>query len=341
MSATIKDIRKKTGLSLATISKYLNGGNVLPENREKIGGAIKELHYHVNDMARSLVTSQTRSVGMVVPSMVSPFHGSLIRYIESELKQAGYSLMVCDSMDDAEQERDNIEFLSRKNVDGLVLIPTGRKIQDILDLVPGRVPIITLDVKWSGISGVTIDNVRAGYEATSYLTERGHRRIGIIYIGKQCTGRQRLKGYCKALAKRGIQREEVLEMATDGTVDGAYEAMNRLLSLDRRPTAVFTCNHDMNIGAVMAMNDAGFRYPTDLSIIGFDDLLIPSILNPRLTVLEQPMEEMGNAAARIILEHMRHTDPADRKAEQHVYRAILHEGKSVERINPEEAEKNS
>lgn len=332
MSATIKDIREKTGLSLATISKYINGGNVLPENREKISRAIKELHYHVNDMARSLVTSQTRSVGMVVPSTVSPFHGTLIRYIESELKQAGYSLMVCDSMDDREQERDNIEFLNRKNVDGLVLIPTGKKIPDIRDLVSSKVPIITLDVRWTGISSVTIDNVRAGYEATSHLTGRGHRRIGIIYIGKQCTGRQRLKGYHKALAEKNIPRDEVLEIGTDGTVDAAYEAMNQLLSLPDRPTAVFTCNHDMNIGAVMAMNDAGFRYPNDLSIIGFDNMIIPSILTPRLTVFEQPMEEMGNAASRMILEHMKHTDPTDRKAEHHVYRALLHEGESVKEI---------
>lgn len=330
MPATIKDIRDKTGLSLATISKYLNGGNVLPENREKISAAIKELHYHVNDMARSLVTQKTRSVGMAVPSMMNPFYGTLIRYMEPKLRSEGYSLMVCDSMDDGEQEQKNIKFLLRKNVDGLIVIPIKNRIECIDAINSENIPVMTIDWKLRGISSVTIDNEEAGYEAVNYLIAHGHRKIGILYIGTYYTGIGRFKGYRKALAEHGIEPDPRYEIKTDGSTDSAYSSMTDLLALGKdRPTAVFTTNYDMNIGAVMAINDAGYRYPRDISIVGFDDLVIPRVLTPRLTVFEQPIQEMGNAVGSMMLARILHPETVPDRAEHRVFHAFLKEGESV------------
>ena len=123
MPATIIDIKNRTGLSLATISKYLNGGNVLPENKIKIETAIKELHYEVNEIARGLVTNKTRTIGVSVYSIESIFNGTLLKYMGDALRKAGYGLLICDSNQDEETERKNIKFLLNKKVDGLIVIP--------------------------------------------------------------------------------------------------------------------------------------------------------------------------------------------------------------------------
>src|SRR5574344_192783 len=126
MPATIVDIKERTGLSLATISKYLNGGNVLPENKVKIEAAIKELHYEVNEIARGLVTNRTRTIGVIVYSIESLFNGTLLRYIGESLRRSGYGMLICASENDETVEAQNVRFLISKKVDGIILIPVAR-----------------------------------------------------------------------------------------------------------------------------------------------------------------------------------------------------------------------
>ena len=145
MSATIRDIKEQTGLSLATISKYLNGGNVLPENKEKIEASIKELHYEVNEIARGLVTSKTRTVGILVHNVSSPFSGQLLHYLSEILRSNKYGMLICDSNNDEEIEEQNVRYLLSKKVDGIIVIPVSEKAAFLDGAVKKNVPVVLLD----------------------------------------------------------------------------------------------------------------------------------------------------------------------------------------------------
>ena len=193
MAATIRDIRAQTGLSLATISKYLNGGNVLPENREKIEAAIRDLHYEVNEIARGLVTNKTKTIGMIVYDIESMFSGMLIRHIGDCLRKAGYALLVCDSCNDEKIEADNVRFLINKKVEGMVVIPVSWKEDFLLPAREKKIPVVLMDRSFavSDFDCVKIDNRTAAFRATNYLLERGHEKIAIIASRVEYTGWER------------------------------------------------------------------------------------------------------------------------------------------------------
>lgn len=327
MPATIKDIREETGLSLATISKYLNGGNVLPENREKIERAVKKLDYHVNDMARSLVTRKSHVIGMTVPTLTSPFNGTLIQHIEPKLSEEGYGLIICDCVEDEQKERQNIRFLLQKKVDGLIVIPVSREPAFLQEAISAGVPVVTLDRMFDPIDSVTIDNRKAAKEAVELLLHAGHREIGIIYCGDIFTGVERYQGYCSTLRQAGIAVRDEYVRNVKTTVDDGLRAMRELLTQPSRPTAVFFTNYDINLGALLAIREEGLSYPGDVSLVGFDDLVLPRLFSPSLCVMVQPMEEMGRTAGSMILKKIRGQD--DRKVRHIILNAQMREGESV------------
>ena len=182
MPATIKDIKEFTGLSLATISKYLNGGNVLPENRVKIEKAIKELHYEVNEIARGLVTNKTRTVGICVFSISSPFSGMILHHVGMALRKNGYGMLIVDSCEDKEIERKNIKYLVSRKVDGIIVLPVASKGEFLKPAIDADVPIVLLDraLSDSQYDCVRIDNRKSTYYAMQELIKRNHKKIAVI-----------------------------------------------------------------------------------------------------------------------------------------------------------------
>lgn len=328
MASTIKDIRRVTGLSLATISKYLNGGNVRLENKKKIDEAVRELDYHVNEMARSLVTKKSHSVGFIVRSLVSPFDSKLVTYAGQITRKKGYSLVICDSNDSLTQEMENVRFLAQKNLDGLLIIPVS-DCPDFLEPLDNlNIPIVTLDRRLPGFDSVLTDHYRIGKEAAEYLLSKGHKRIAIIHPTNVITGYERFRGFVDTLKEHGIDTPQEYLKGKDATPDFGYQAMKELLKLPKPPTAVFTTNYDLNLGAIMMINEAGLKFPGDISLVGVDNLLLPNIMKPTLTCLVQPMEEIGTKAARMLVDHIQHPG---RSAEPRTvtYPPILREGNSV------------
>lgn len=306
MASTIKDIKEETGLSLATISKYLNGGNVLPDNREKIEKAIKKLDYHVNEIARGLVTNRTRTIGVLVYSIASIFNGTLLGHIGHQLRRKGYGMLICDSGDDPELEAQNIRFLLSKKVDGIIIIPTSATNEFLKPALEAGVPVVLLDRKLVGNNGdsVTLNNEDAAEEAVQHLIDEGHRKIAIISSEDIFTGNDRYKGYRAALKKAGIESPKEYLRLGHHTVAYGYQSMKELMQLDDRPTAIFMTNYDINIGTIMAMNEMGVKCPEEISLVGFDDLVLPHIIKPRLTVMKQPMRELGHEAVDLLLDRM-------------------------------------
>ena len=306
MSATIIDIKERTGLSLATISKYLNGGNVLPENRVKIEAAIKDLNYEVNEIARGLVTKKTRTIGIMVHSVDSPFCGQLLHFLSEILRRHGYGILICDSNNDTEQEEQNVKHLLGRKVDGIIAIPVSEN-AGFLDCTRKRnVPVVLLDRAISGGSFdcVKIDNRRAVINAMDVLIKNNHRKIAIIASKKEYTGRERYQGFLEAMEKAGIGVKKEFVRLGNHSLAWGYENMKKLLDLKGRPTAVFTDNYEITLGAMMAVNESGLKCPDDISILGFDDQIIFHLLNPPVYMVQQPLQEMSEKAVELLLDRI-------------------------------------
>ena len=329
MAATIKDIRRETGLALATISKYLNGGNVKKENREKIEEAIKKLDYHPNEMARSLVTKKTRTIAFVINDIASQFSGILLRHAGELLRKEGYSMMICDSGHDKSREAENIRFCIEKQVDGILLLPVSMDNGFLEPAVRANVPVVLLDreMKEQRFDSVTIDNQNAAERAVNRLIHCGHRRIAVIH-SLEYTGAERFLGYKRALEKAGIPfvREYEITGKLHSTGLG-YEGMRYLTSLPERPTAVFMTNYEIGLGVVMALNEDGLRCPEDVSLIGFDELILTLVMRPRMAVVIQPMEEICQEAVRLVLKRIREGN--DAVPQRLTLYAPLEEGESI------------
>ena len=185
MSATIKDIKEETGLSLATISKYLNGGKVLDKNAQLIRAAVEKLHYQPNEMARSLVTNKTRTVGVVCYSVASLFAGIMLKHVGDYLRSKGYGVLICDSDNKEELQAENIRFMLNKKVDGIIIIPVSTCADSLKIAQDANVPVVVLDRDMEGDDHdvVTVDNYGAGIKLMNYLIERHHTRIALISTG--------------------------------------------------------------------------------------------------------------------------------------------------------------
>lgn len=328
VAATIKDISRETGLSLATISKYLNGGNVLPKNREKIDAAVEKLHYQVNEIARGLVTNRTRTIGVIVYNIASTFNGTLVSHIGHQLRRNNYGMLICDSAMDAETEAANIRFLVSKKVDGIIAIPCTTDASPLAPAMEAGIPVVTIDrvVQNSDVDSIVINNREAAGEITERLIREGHRKIGLICSLKEYTGAERAKGFRDALEKAGIPVREDCIMDGYHTVAFGYQSVMKILQMEDRPTAVFATNYDLNLGMVMALNEKDVRCPEEISLVGFDDLLLPHVVSPHLTVMKQPMAELGHTAVNVMMDRL--SGRKDSPAEITVLKARLIEGNS-------------
>ncbi len=326
----MKDIANRTGLGLATISKYLNGGTVREKNRIAIERAIGELDFTVNEFARSLKTSKSKTIGVLIPELSNVFITSVITALEDLLRQNGYGIIVCDSRTDAGREKDAVEFLMSKMVDGIVMMPAGSDGDCLKPALEKKLPVVLVDRTIAGLEGrtgeVTVDNYRIARDCAECFLEKGHRKVGMIAGPKEIsTSVQRLSGFWDAFTESGIPYEERLVAYGGYTIEGGYKAMNALLEQSPEITGVFVSNYEMTVGAMLAINERGLQIPNELSLIGFDNLELARVVKPRLTIAEQPIDEIGEKAARLLLEQLGEASPPRRV----LLEARLRPGESV------------
>lgn len=314
MPATIRDIKAETGLSLATISKYLNGGNVLPENRVKIENAVKKLHYEVNEIARGLVTNKTRTVGVVVYSVESLFNGTLLHHIGNALRKEKYGILICDSCNEKKIEAENIRFLLGKKVDGIIVVPVSRNGAFLKPAKDAGVPVVLLDrdLNEAEFDCVKINNRAAAFRAVNLLIRNNHKKIAVICSDNEneCTGNERYLGYLDAMEQAGLAIPEEYQKRGVHSIEFGHRSMRRLIELKNPPTAVFMSNYEITLGAVMALNESGIRCPEDISMLGFDDLILSQLVKPRMCMVVQPMKEMSEKAVEILLSRINNKEAA-------------------------------
>ncbi|MFW5980458.1 MAG: LacI family DNA-binding transcriptional regulator [Halanaerobiaceae bacterium] len=307
--ATMKDVARYAEVSIATVSKYLNGGNVLDKNEEKIQEAIETLDYRVNEIARGLKTNQSMTVGILIPSLKEIFFTSIISYIENILEKRGYSIIVCDYGEDLALEEEKIEFMLKKMIDGLILVPLKDEVDQIKKVMKEDIPIVLIDRMISGIEcdAVVTDSVNGSYKAVEELLKRDHTRVGIINGPENIyTSQQRLEGYKRAHQDYNIDIKNQLIKYGDYEVQGGYKKTKELLNRSDPPGAIFVTNYDMTIGTLMAVNEKGVKIPDELSLIGFDNIMqLSQIYKPSLSFVSQPMQEIGTTAAEILLKRLK------------------------------------
>ena len=332
MAATMKDIARRTGLGLATISSYFNGGNVREKNRIKIEEAIEELHYEVNEVARGLKTNATRTIGVVIPELNNIFCAEIITGMEDVLRSHGYATIVCDCRTDKKLEREAVEFLTRRRVDGIINMPVDEEGNHLKRFQKTGKPIVLIDRKIQGINcdSVLVDNKKAAEDAVRYFIERGHRNIGIIGGPEEVfTAQERMAGYYKALESAGIPVSESLIWHGDYTIQGGVRGLEELVQNNPEMTAVFVTNYEMTMGAMIGVNELGIRIPEQLSMIGFDNLQFARACNPKLTIVAQPTDGIAKEVAKVMLNHLENAGEASGELFSEKLETEIIAGKSV------------
>ena len=329
MAATMKDIARRTGLGLATISSYFNGGNVREKNRIKIEEAIQELHYEVNEVARGLKTNATKTIGVVIPELNNTFCAEIITGMEDVLRSHGYATIVCDCRTDKKLERDAVEFLSRKRVDGIISMPVeGNHLKKFQKT--GK-PIVLIDRRIRELScdSVLVDNEKAAEDAMRVFFQAGHRKIGIIGGPEEIsTAQERLQGYRNAYEKENIPVRESLIYHGDYTIQGGVQGIEKLVADNPDMTAVFVTNYEMTMGAIIGVNELGIRIPDQLSVIGFDNLQFARACNPKLTIVSQPTEKIAHEVAEIILDRLNQEEKEKKPVSEKLCTEMI-QGRSV------------
>jgi LacI family transcriptional regulator len=306
---TMKDVARRARVSTATVSHVINETRfVSDELKARVYRAMRELNYHPNAIARSLRRKKTHNIGMILPDISYPFLAEVARGVEDAGFELGYNVILCDSNGNLEKEATCIGLLQEKKVDGIVFVAAGESSSHVQALIEQGMPMVVCDRELPGIEVDTViaDNVGSGFQATEHLIGLEHRRIGCI-AGPQVLeiSNKRVEGHKRALERYGIPLPEELMVRGDFRCRGGYEAMRELLALDEPPTAIFTCNDLMAIGAICAVSQKKLRIPQDIAVVGCDDIALASFTNPSLTTVTQPKHEMGATAVEMLVERIR------------------------------------
>jgi len=302
----IRDIAKKAGVSVATVSHVINKTRFVSEElQDKVKKIMEELDYHPNLMAGSLRSKKTNTIGLIVPDNSNPLFAELSRMVEDKGFSSDYSVMLCNSAYDFDKELKYIRALRSKRVDGLIIVPTTIQANHINRLVENMLPVVVMDRSVPDIKTDTVllDNFQGTYDATIHLIKLDHRCIG--YIDRPFSlphSLDRIRGYRKALEEQGIKSQEDLVVRGGFSYEGGAKAMQILLKRKPTPTAVIAFNDISAMGAIRAIKDQGLRVPEDISVIGFDDIPQCSFTIPRLTTVHFPKYKMAEAACKLLLE---------------------------------------
>ena len=306
--ATIKDVAREAGVSVATVSRVLNdSGPVSPETRRRIREVATRLRFAPNSAARSLITARTTTLGVLLPDLYGEFFSEVIRGIDQAARRHGYHLLVSSSHADRAETEAALRAM-RGRVDGLVIMSPDLDARALVQNLPDRLPLVLLNsaVQGNAYDALTIENYEGASAMVRHLISLGHRRVAMLKgAARNQDAADRLRGYRAALRSAGIERDPAWEIAGNFTEESGYRAVEALLRLEPRPTAVFAANDAMAIGAMSALREAGVAIPGEMAVAGFDDIPIARYVSPPLSSVRVPIGELGERATEMLLEAIR------------------------------------
>jgi LacI family transcriptional regulator len=306
---TIRDVARRAGVSPMTVSRVINdSGTVSRETRRRVEEAIAALGYVPSRLARGLSAQRTGTLAVIVPDVANPFFTLIVRGAEDVARRAGFRVILCDTRADLVVEREVVEEMIAHRVEGIVIAPVSdRSREPLRRLAAFGIPFVLVDRTVPGIDVDTVlgESAAGARRLVEHLLGFGHRRIAMIVESEQVsTARDRRRGYGTALTEAGIPLDAALVVDATADTSGGFTGMQRLLELDDPPTAVFTVNNLVALGAIEAVRAAGLEVPDDVALVCFDDIEYASRLYPFLTVMEQPAETFGTLSTQLLLERI-------------------------------------
>jgi LacI family transcriptional regulator len=318
-------------VSVSTAARVLSGtGYAAEETRRVVLEAARELGYVPNQIARSLRTRQTRTIGLLIGDVENSFYSVIAKNVESVAKGAGYHVVLCNSDDDPTIEREYLELLEGMRVDALIVTPTAKNRRHLLRLMDAGMVIVQVDRRVDGLKAdaILVDNEAGAASAVGHLVEAGHTRIGIL-TGELdvATAVQRLAGYERAMKEHGIAIRRSLVKSGSFHREHAIEDATELITARPAPTAIFAANNILGEATLIALDQRGLRVPRDVSVVAFDDVQWMSMVEPPVTAVRQPVADMARSAAELAVRRLR--EGSDGRPSTVVFRTELIERGSV------------
>ncbi|MCP4350186.1 MAG: LacI family transcriptional regulator [Desulfobacterales bacterium] len=305
----MKDVAERCGVSVATVSHVYNKTRFVSKDVVKrVNRAIEELNYYPSAVAQSLKSNQTRTIGVMIPNNSNPFFADLIRGVEDTCYEQNYNVILCNTDDNKKKQIKYLQVLIAKQVDGLIVVATDSEERLANLLSKQSIPVSIIDREVAGLQAdyFRSDNELGGYLATRHLIELGHEKIGCISGPPDLnTSIKREVGFNRAMREAKLEVNPRWVIAGYFKSKGGYESMKKILALDQRPTAIIACNDLMAIGSLCAAYEYQLKVPDDISIVGYDDILLASYSCPPLTTIMQLKHELGVMAAQALLEHIK------------------------------------
>ena len=304
--ASIKDVAAAAGVSTATVSRVLsNKPYIRPELRDRVMAAIERLEYRPNLVARNLRSQQSNTIGLIVSDIQNPFFSTISRAVEDTAYAHGFSVLLCNTDESHEKELMYLNVMRDERVAGLIFSPTQQSLSRFTELNID-IPAVMIDraLKNSDVDAVLLDNVAGAYDLTTHLIERGYQRIGAIFGFDSATGVDRQRGYQDALREHGLPLVEQLIRRVLPRLETGRSAALELLAAAQPPDAIMAGNSLLAAGALQAIRERQLRIPDDVALVGFDETIWATLVQPALTVLAQPTDAIGSSATELLLQRI-------------------------------------
>lgn len=324
---TIEDVAKAANVSVATVSRVVNRqGGVRKETEERIVRAINDLSYVRNAIARSMVRKETKTIGVIIPDFINPFFSEVISGLQNAALEKNYFTIISSSNESKMIESEILQHYIERGVDGLVITTADESGEQLSSVIHAGIPIVAVDRQ---INNYEVDTVLTGnregaYEAVKHLISKGHKDIAIIRGPQDTTpGLERFKGYRKAMSEYGLPIREQWIGEGDFMENSGYNCAKRFYESSHRPTAIFSSNNLMSIGAVKALQHLNWRIGEDVAFVGFDDIEIATFMKPNLTMVSRNMRNLGEIAFQLLHDRMKNGQELNSTKRQHILSPYL------------------
>jgi LacI family fructose operon transcriptional repressor len=304
----IKDVADAAGVSTATVSRVLaNKPHVRQEIKARVMEVVKALNYRPNRVARSLRSRQSTIIGLIVSDIENPFFQQVGRAVEDAAHEHGYSVMLCNNDEDPDKEQRYLHLIRDENLAGIILSPTRQTADNFSATSELNIPMVVIDRRVSNaeVDNILINNVQAAHTITIHLIEHGYRRIGAIFGMGSTTGRERREGFVRALREHDFQPSNDLVKYANPREEDGFNATMKLLQLSEPPDAILTSNSLLAAGVLRALRESQKAIPEEIALASFDETTWAKLVEPALTVIEQPTYEIGRTATELLLKRIK------------------------------------
>lgn len=305
---TIKELARKLNLSITTVSRVLNGQSkkyrISKKTEQLVKAFAKEHGYSPNTIARNLRMQKTDTIGLVIPDISNPFFANLAKTLELELRKNNKLILLCDTHEDSDIEKESLKLLMDRKVDGLLIAPVGLQ-SKFLDKI--NIPTILIDRYFDDLKlpYVSTNNFEGAYMATNYLIERGHKKIACIQgLKNTISNQERVRGFQQAMLDAQLLEDTFPILGENFNRSSGFNACKKLLNNGAKPSAIFTLGNQIALGAIQALKEMKLQIPTDVSLISFDEHIYFHLTQPPITTICQPVEQIAQEAVLMLLKIM-------------------------------------